>query len=691
MTTTQSVANHHLTVDLDDDNMEMATSPYRNNHDDDIDFDLDEQREQSVEDNSMIDDTTDNLEINPNQDDMMLYDEDDNDIDFDEDLPMEPTESSVQNHDIHGQEESAVAELQARDQSIEDASFEDADLVTDDVKSMNDEGSKNHTQEEATNVEITITEDDATIPNTEENEPRPQDDTVDNHDGFAVEEDLTDTQATDVKDFAVETSSGDVPEDEPENSQSEQDPSQLEPSVEVTESPKVNVESGQAIEVLAAELEEQTEDQNNGDKAKADASTSDETQKSPQREATPVNLHPVTIRYNGEDCWLFPPLDTTETKHVFLDDPALASEPFDRLIAALRTALINDQEMADHDEIVFDIPVLGLHICEDSRHASLLNLSRIIDIYMMLSQNEGLTMFEPLYCELSTRVCLADQFAYVEDAAFVRRITYTEYAAEQAGSPEDIAQNDDHDAQEEQEEQEEKRADDSTYFDAAADPNDEEEQLNATVEVQDTQDHGDDAVEHELAQTSQPEAEVDTIGDDVDQEDSEVRTDTVASSTELQSKPELGEAGLVAKAENGIQDQSNGDDDALQVQADDATTKQTDEVLLHAEPEADEDLFADDPAEPEVPDLESEKTSQAPEAHSNEADLETLERIEENDDFDFENWSDDEQDTTKTEDVSNLLSTPSKSVNSKRKFIGEDDDFLEIDVSTPEPKRSRQS
>lgn len=676
--------------------MEMATSPYRESHDDDIDFELDDQREHSIEDNSMIDDTAENLDTNPNQDDMMLYDDDDNDlVDFDQDLPMEPNESSYShNHDVLGEEKELVVEPEVQDQTIEDASFEDANLIADDTKSINGEGDEDGVQEEATNIEINVTEDDATVITTEEDETNPQNERNDHDDYIAAQQEyLADTQATDVKDFAAETVSEDLPQYESEHPQDEDYSSHVEPSVEATESAKGDAHNEQSIEALANRLDKSAEDQSDGAEAELEAVVGKETERSPQRDDTPVNLHPVTVRYNGEDCWLFPPFDSTETKHVFLDDPILASEPFDRLIAALRTTLINDQEMADHDELVFDIPVLGLHICEDSKHASLLNLSRVIDIYMMLSQNEGLTVFEPLYCELSTRVCLADQFAYVEDAAFVRRITYTEYTAEQAGSPEEVPQIDDATIRGEEEE-EEVRADISTYYDAADDHDDEGELQKTTILIQE-QDQTNNPTEDESAQLPDSKGEQETLDGDAGKEDPRIRPDDVGESADSESKQYLDEAALVDKVEeerSDQQDHSNGgDEEPAQNYQDESTTKQIDEVPVQDEPEADEDLFANDPVEPEVSDPEPEKTIQAPETHRDGDDHQALEGVEDNDDFDFENWSDDEQDGAKTEEASNLLSTPSKSVNGKRKLISEDDDFLEIDVSTPEPKRSRQS
>lgn len=683
--------------------MEMATSPYPEPHDNDIDFELDDQREHSMEDNSMIDDNTENMEINPEQNDIMFYEDDNELIDFDQDLPMDPGQSSYMHDRGIDQEE--------KDQSIQDASFEDTAVVADDENNREDEIIENDLQEEATNIDTNLTENPAAFDTLQEPQTNllkdPNNETTD----LAFEEEKPlETQASDVKDFATEGVTTEVLRDDTVQPSGEEHARHAEPSIESSEVVEGNEQESESIQILADKLDESTGQADN----EAEASQTDDPQHSPQRETTPVNLHPVTIRYNGEDCWLFPPFDNTETRHVFLEDATLASEPFDRLLAALRSGLVNDQEMADHDELVFDIPVLGLHICEDSKHASLMSLSRVIDIYMMLSQNEGLTVFEPLYCELSTRVCLADQFAYVDDAAFVRRITYADFVAEQAGSPEEVIEDDHQEAPETEnslaQEDEQAHADTSTYHDAADDRNhhDEEEQgeereeeergeedsVPSLIEAQQTDFQKTHEVENgDPAQLEQAEAKQDALDNEINKENIETHIgDVVQEFVQPSTTAELEVVVLAGDVENAQEDMPNqathDGEPPISRQQKEESTDNLHSTTVQAEPEADEDLFADDAVELDTRDVGLKETKQNREVDNNGIEPDILPA---NDDFDFDNWSDDEQESNKAEAVSNPSVTPSKGTNGKRKLLDEEDDFLDLDVSTPEPKRSRPS
>lgn len=46
-----------------------------------------------------------------------------------------------------------------------------------------------------------------------------------------------------------------------------------------------------------------------------------------------------------------------------------------------------------------------------------MTLSQIIDVYTTLGHNDGSATVEPLYCSLSSRICLASQYAYLRSAA----------------------------------------------------------------------------------------------------------------------------------------------------------------------------------------------------------------------------------------------------------------------------------
>ena len=53
---------------------------------------------------------------------------------------------------------------------------------------------------------------------------------------------------------------------------------------------------------------------------------------------------------------------------------------------------------------------------QGSRYAAQITLSQIIDVYVALAHNDNATAIEPLHCSLSSRVCLASQYAYLQSA-----------------------------------------------------------------------------------------------------------------------------------------------------------------------------------------------------------------------------------------------------------------------------------
>jgi hypothetical protein len=154
-------------------------------------------------------------------------------------------------------------------------------------------------------------------------------------------------------------------------------------------------------------------------------------------------VHPVTLYYLEEEMSLFPPMLGDATSVYFLSDPSVASGPLSQLLAACRDILAGTLD--HHDELVLDIPGLGLHICEDSRYAAEMTLDQILDVYLQLCHNEEDHEVQPLYCHLSSRVSLASQYAYLASASREGR-TYTAVAADHVDSPDyestaEVAQN----------------------------------------------------------------------------------------------------------------------------------------------------------------------------------------------------------------------------------------------------------
>jgi hypothetical protein len=147
----------------------------------------------------------------------------------------------------------------------------------------------------------------------------------------------------------------------------------------------------------------------------------------------PKTMHPVTLYYLEEEMSLFPPMLGDASSVYFLSDSSLAFEPLDKLLAACRDILAGTLD--HHDELVLDVPGLGLHICEDSKYAAQITLAQIIDVYLRLCHNDQGQVTQPLYCHLSSRVSLASQYAYLAAAGGEGK-TYAEIAADHLDSPE---------------------------------------------------------------------------------------------------------------------------------------------------------------------------------------------------------------------------------------------------------------
>ncbi|KAK4944842.1 hypothetical protein LTR10_015761 [Elasticomyces elasticus] len=158
------------------------------------------------------------------------------------------------------------------------------------------------------------------------------------------------------------------------------------------------------------------------------------TDKSQEAQAS---LHPVTLVYLDEEMSLFPPMLGDSSAVYFLQDSSLAFEPLDKVLAACREILSGTLD--HHDELVLDITSLGLHICEDSKYAAQITLSQILDVYLQLCSNDGNDKSPPLYCYLSSRVSLASQYAYLSSACGEGR-GFSEIAADYVDTPEPEAE-----------------------------------------------------------------------------------------------------------------------------------------------------------------------------------------------------------------------------------------------------------
>lgn len=156
----------------------------------------------------------------------------------------------------------------------------------------------------------------------------------------------------------------------------------------------------------------------------------------------PDDIHPVRVVYQGVEYSLFPPTGDDSTSY-FLEDSNLATEPLDVLLKSCREVVGKPEDLEHHDELVLDVPTLGLHICEDSKYAAQIKLSDIVEVYVSLNRNESREQIEPLYCSLSTRVCLSTQFTWLRDQV-KEGFAFSHIAAQHVDTP--IEDNEDTDA-----------------------------------------------------------------------------------------------------------------------------------------------------------------------------------------------------------------------------------------------------
>jgi hypothetical protein len=73
-------------------------------------------------------------------------------------------------------------------------------------------------------------------------------------------------------------------------------------------------------------------------------------------------LHTVKVNYQDTEICLFPPNEGDDSETFFLADVDLAYQSLDKLLTACHDVLIGT--IGNDDELVLDIPSLGLHICQ---------------------------------------------------------------------------------------------------------------------------------------------------------------------------------------------------------------------------------------------------------------------------------------------------------------------------------------
>ena len=133
----------------------------------------------------------------------------------------------------------------------------------------------------------------------------------------------------------------------------------------------------------------------------------------------PAHLHPIVVDYQGDEMFLFPPVNQSgeDAATFLLADEQLAYSPIGDLLEACRYVLKGS--LSEQADLVINITDLDLHIrevnlghpsdrswaysCEQSTlECENIRLSDVADIYFRLQENDGLENPPPMYIDLTT-------------------------------------------------------------------------------------------------------------------------------------------------------------------------------------------------------------------------------------------------------------------------------------------------
>jgi len=417
------------------DSMDVASSPYQPPND--IDLDLDPFRDPSVLEDEMID----------YQDDLVLQDDGPQDIPIDDIMDQ----ASNAGHEFDYNMDSSLEQPEQTRDEDDDILYEDEDepeVIPEDLDHENPDD-----QPTADQTLEYIAENDA------ENDAVGEtiDDNFDEHVEHQTHDQST-TQVPQPEDFKDASASRDNPAQAQDNldlqlPQSTAQPPHAHPESNLpTEGesgePDLLPEDSEYVHLEPQDYLQENDpepdavDQNHSPLPHENVITTSDTQHEEAQEPKDTHIdptrevHPVTLVYLEEEMSLFPPLMGDDSSVYFLSDSTLALQPLDKLLAACREILTGALE--HDDELVLDIPGLGLHICEDSKYSAQITLADVLEIYLKLCHNDVDDQCQPLYCHLSSRVSLASQYAYLSSAGDEGK-TYAEIVADHVDTPEEAS------------------------------------------------------------------------------------------------------------------------------------------------------------------------------------------------------------------------------------------------------------
>lgn len=118
-------------------------------------------------------------------------------------------------------------------------------------------------------------------------------------------------------------------------------------------------------------------------------------------ESEPNSMHSVVVDYEGTHVSLFPPMEGDEADMFLLKDSFLADKTLVELFRACRQVLGESIDEATELEIYSED--LDLTIAEDSVHCMTTSFSQLIDVYVTLSQQDGIEHPEPFFISLTKK------------------------------------------------------------------------------------------------------------------------------------------------------------------------------------------------------------------------------------------------------------------------------------------------
>ncbi|KAL8859913.1 MAG: hypothetical protein Q9178_003746 [Gyalolechia marmorata] len=126
------------------------------------------------------------------------------------------------------------------------------------------------------------------------------------------------------------------------------------------------------------------------------------------------HVHPVTVKYQAREMYLFPPTEEQKDHDkFFLSDEGLAAEGIRSLFGGFRDFL--GESIGDMEELEIKFDDLDLCISESNIDTANITLVHILDIYCQLHYNESNDTPKSMHLTLSTNPRFADKLNYLED------------------------------------------------------------------------------------------------------------------------------------------------------------------------------------------------------------------------------------------------------------------------------------